>query len=153
MKINSLFLFIRIVLGFIFIISGLEKLLQPYENFLYIVQSYEILNNRVLENMVAGGFPWIELILGTFLVLGLWTKLAVVGIWLMTTSFIIVVGQAIAKDLPLSSCGCFGDLIKMPLPVIVLMDATMWVFLIILYVFPGRAAFLSLDNYFLKKNS
>jgi len=151
MKINKILVFLRVLIGTLFLVSGIEKLTQPYENFLYIIQSYQFLNNSLLEKMAALSFPWVELILGVFLFLGLWTKLSIIGLWLFTSSFIIVVGQAIIRQLPIDQCGCFGDLVHIPLHMTFVIDLTVWIILAILFKFISATRILSLDNYFLKK--
>jgi putative oxidoreductase len=106
----------------------------------------------VLEKISAMVFPWIELILGGFLILGLWTRICLVGTGVCTMSFIVIVGQAILRRLPLTDCGCFGDLVRLPLPVTLVMDILLWTLTAILFVNAGKTAVVSLDNYFSKKH-
>ena len=150
MKRTKWFVLIRILIGGIFIVSGGEKLLQPYQNFLYVIQGYEFLNNAFLEKIAAHLFPWMEYGLGGLLLLGLWLKFSIIGVGLFTTSFIVVVGQAILRNLPVTDCGCFGDLLSVPLPVILGMDIAMGAGLVVLFRFYKEASCLSLDHYFLK---
>jgi len=118
---RSVFVIIRLLLGSILVVSGFEKLISPYQNFLYVVQSYDMLPAS-LEGWVAKVFPWLEFFIGVFVVLGLWLKKilwAQAGIFLV---FILVVGQALVRRLPLSECGCFGDLISFPPQTVIVMD-------------------------------
>jgi len=53
-------------------------------------------------------------IAGLFLVLGLWTKIALSFCTAMYALFIFVLGQAIIRNLEILECGCFGELISIP---------------------------------------
>ena len=127
--------------------SGGEKLIGPYQNFLYVVQNYQCLP-PFMEEIVARVFPWIELLLGIFLMLGLWTKQALFGILLMFASFMTIVSQAIIRQLPITECGCFGELISFPLPVILTFDSTMFLISFRLLKKLDHTRKISLDQYF-----
>ena len=139
----------RILIGLIFVISGAEKLLSHYQNFLYVIQSYDVIH-APLDEWVARIFPWIELIAGVFTILGLWTIWALRGILLMTTGFLFIVGQALLRHLPIDKCGCFGEMISIPLPTILLIDNMLWIYIIYLIIRIERANRFSLDEYFSK---
>ena len=119
-----MFALLRFCLGGLFLLSGAEKLLAPYQNFLYVLQAYQILPSSA-EHFVALAFPWIELLVGVFLVLGLWTKHALMGALLLLAGFITVVGQALLRHLPLESCGCFGEWLHVPPSVIIVVDSAL----------------------------
>ena len=103
---------LRIIIGSIFIVSGLGKLLSSYQNFLYVVQAYQLLPSWG-EVLVAHIFPWIELIVGVFVLLGLWTIWGLRGAMVLFGVFVVVVGQALIRGLSLASCGCFGEWIHL----------------------------------------
>ncbi len=111
----------RVILGVLFFFSGFEKVTQPYQNFQYIIEAYELVQGDGAM-LVARILPWIELVAGLFLVLGLRLKASLFAIQGMLTLFILVVLQAMLRKLDLSSCGCFGESIHIPLWVIYLMD-------------------------------
>lgn len=142
--------FLRLLIAGIFIISGTEKLLTPYENFLYVIQNYRVMPWAWSEELVAQVFPWLELFLGVFLFLGLWTRGALAGVAGMSTTFIIVVGQAIIRALPIHSCGCFGDLVKVPLPVIIAMDTMILAGTVLMLRHETQTRVWSLDAFFEK---
>ncbi len=146
---NALVL-IRILIGTVFIVSGTEKLLSPYQNFLYVIQGYQILMPP-LDEWEARFFPWIELMLGIFVVLGLWTQWALRGVLVSMTMFLVVVGQAVLRNLPIGECGCFGELISIPLPMILLMDSFLWIYTAYLIIRIERTVRFSLDEYFSKE--
>ena len=147
-KIN-IFLVLRILIGLLFLISGAEKLINPLQNFLYVVQSYELLPSRA-EGWVAHLMPWCEFFVGLFLVLGLWLKNALRATLILFCVFIFVIGQALIRKLAVTECGCFGELISFPLPVTLMMDSTLLAISGILLLRLDKTSSFSLDNYFLK---
>lgn len=126
-KVN-IFVILRFILAMIFIVSGTEKLLSPVENFIFAIQSYDIVPFPELEELIALVFPWIELFVGVFLLLGLWTKLSLIGTAAMACGFIFFVGQGMFRRLSLIDCGCFGDLAHFPIWVTFILD---WVILLV----------------------
>ena len=145
--VTNVFVIIRILIGAIFVVSGFEKLIGPYQNFLYVVQGYECLTPQA-EEAVARIFPWIELLLGVFLMLGFWMKWVLSGIMVIISSFIVVVGQAILRDLPIKECGCFGALISLPLPAIIIFDSMLLILTGLLIKMKVYASKFSFDEYF-----
>ena len=144
---TNIFVILRILIGLLFLVSGGEKLLSHYQNFLYVVQSYELLPSQA-EEWVARIMPWCELFAGLFLVLGLWLRAALQGAMILFCIFIFVVGQALIRKLAVTECGCFGELISFPLPVILMMDSTLLAISGILLLRLEKTSSLSLDNYF-----
>lgn len=143
---------LRMFIGLIFVVSGSEKLLQHYENFLYVIQGYDILPWLWAQRLVAHLFPWVELMLGVFLILGLWLKQALYGVWLCFFMFIFLLGQAQVRMLPISDCGCFGDLIKFPLNVTMSFDSVLFLITSILLFSLPKTRVLSLDSHFLSNS-
>lgn len=117
-------LFLRLAVGSLFMISGLEKLLGPFQNFLYVIQQYEVVPDG-LARVTAAVFPWCELIVGALIVAGLWLPIALRISALMSATLMLIVGQAILRKLPISNCGCFGDLVHLPLQGVLLVDLGM----------------------------
>lgn len=98
-------LFIRIILGSILVLAAIGKIPEQAK-FIDVVSHYGLLPWSLAQ---AYGLilPWLELILGTFLILGLFTRLAAAASILMIVSFIIANGTAVySKDV--MECGCFG---------------------------------------------
>lgn len=146
---SKLFILLRIALGSIFIISGFEKLAGPYQNFLFVIQSYDLLP-PVFEELTARIFPWFELFIGLFLFLGLWLTKALLGSLLMSLTFMSVVSQAIIRKLPLDECGCFGELVSFPLHVVLMIDISMCLCALLMLKFLKASQQCSLDAYFSK---
>jgi ubiquinone/menaquinone biosynthesis C-methylase UbiE/uncharacterized membrane protein YphA (DoxX/SURF4 family) len=142
----------RLLIASVYIVSGAEKLLQPYQNFAYVVQGYDLLHHAALENLTARIFPWLEYFIGGLLLIGLWTRLALTGIAVFSGIFIFAVGQAIARHLPLDECGCFGDLVGMPLEVTLAIDCIILVATVsLLYLFNKGTIWWALDGYWSNK--
>jgi uncharacterized membrane protein YphA (DoxX/SURF4 family) len=115
---------IRVCVGAIFVVSGFEKLISPYQNFQYVIEQYQMVSGEQAA-WIAQALPWAELIGGSFFLLGLWTTEAAVSVMAMFGIFITAVGQALIRQLPLGECGCFGELISIPLPVVLAMDTVL----------------------------
>ena len=143
----NIFVCLRIILGIFFVISGSQKLIEPYQNFLYVVQSYELLSTP-FEELVARTIPWIEFLLGVFLILGLWLRNVLAAFMVLTSTFMFVVGQALVRHLPITECGCFGDLISFPLPVVLTLDSSLLCLFAVLLKRLNKVSSFSLDNYF-----
>ena len=143
---NSRYPLLRIVIGGIFVVSGFEKLIGPYQNFLYIIQNYSFLP-LFLAEIVARALPWIEFFIGIFLVLGLWLKWVLRAVIVLLLMFMGVVIQALMRNLPIDECGCFGALIAFPLPVVLAFDTTIFVLAWFLAFRMEEAQRCSLDRY------
>src|SRR5262245_30475370 len=102
---------LRVLIGLMFIVSGGEKLIWPYQNFLYVIQGYQLLPASAAM-AAARVFPWVEFLVGVFLALGLWVPLALRAAAGMFTLFILIISQALLRKIPLGECGCFGELVS-----------------------------------------
>ncbi len=56
---------------------------------------------------MAAALPWIEIALGLFLLLGLFTRFAGISATVLVSAFLIALIQAKARGLQIE-CGCFG---------------------------------------------
>lgn len=145
------FVLSRILLGGLLVFSGFEKLTSPYQNFLYVVQSYDLVSHP-LDEWVARFFPWGEFFAGVFIFLGLWTAWALRGSLILFTIFIGVVGQALIRQLPITECGCFGEALNLSLRTVLLLDSMLWLLTVKMLLNVPKVASLSVDQYF-EKNS
>ncbi len=134
------------VIGGIFVVSGFEKLIGPYQNFLYVIQNYSFLPLSLAE-IVARLFPWVEFFLGVFLVSGLWLKWTLRAVMALLLMFMVVVIQALIRNLPIDECGCFGALISFPLPAVLAFDTKVFVLTLFLSFRREEAERCSLDRY------
>jgi uncharacterized membrane protein YphA (DoxX/SURF4 family) len=137
LKIRPLLLLsLRAVLGAVFAVSGFQKLVSPYQNFAAVIEKFEILKGPSVT-LLAQTLPWLELAAGIFLILGFWENISLVVLWGMNTLFLGVLGSALARSLPIDSCGCFGEAVTLSLPKILALDAGLWV-LFLVYFFGSR---------------
>ena len=95
----------RIILGGIFIYASLDKISQPLA-FADIINNYRILPVQ-LVNPLAIFLPWLEFITGLLLIIGKWTKGALLIYSTFLVIFIIALTQALVRGLDIS-CGCFS---------------------------------------------
>lgn len=145
----NIFPLVRVLIGGLFVISGTQKLLQSHATFLFVIESYQILP-PFLADLTARLLPWIEFFLGLFLILGLWLKGALRGFLGLMPLFILIVGQAILRDLPLQECGCFGDMMAFSPTTILIFDIGLFAMFSILLRNLKSASALSLDSFFQK---
>ena len=138
---------LRIVIGLVFLVSGFEKVVSPYQNFLYVIQAYQLLPGWGQE-LTARLFPWMELFIGIFMVLGLWTQGAAKAVLLMLAVFITVVGQALLRGLPVDQCGCFGEMVHISPSKVIVLDSGLLLLTVFLLRYPSKTAQLSLDKFF-----
>jgi cobalt-zinc-cadmium efflux system protein len=95
----------RLILGAVFIYASIDKIAHP-EAFAKVVYNYQILPD-ILINLTAIILPWLELILGFFLIIGLFRE-GSVGI--VTALLVVFLGAMIfnlVRGLDIH-CGCFS---------------------------------------------
>ncbi len=97
----------RILIGALFVYSGLSKLIQPIEYFEVAVAQYDLMPEKFIH-VVSLIMPWIELIGGMFLLLGRRIPQAAGVLAALTGIFQMVLAQALLRHLPMDECGCFG---------------------------------------------
>ena len=102
---KSIFLMCRLILGGVFIYASVDKILHPAA-FAEAVYNYKILPDA-LVNLTAIILPWLELILGVFLILGLWLPGAALLSNLLLLTFFGALVFNLARGLDIH-CGCFS---------------------------------------------
>ena len=96
-------LFMRIVLGLVFIAASYDKLLNP-QQFARDISNYHFIPFG-LENFVAIILPWIELFIGTSLILGVMIDGSVLTTGVLLIMFNFLVFQAMIRGFNIE-CGC-----------------------------------------------
>jgi uncharacterized membrane protein YphA (DoxX/SURF4 family) len=96
---------LRIALGAVFIAASLDKIQNP-EAFSITIANYRLLPYKII-NGVAIVLPWLEVITGTLLVLGVWIKANTAIVAGLLLAFTFAIAQALARGLDIS-CGCFS---------------------------------------------
>ncbi|MCF8142398.1 MAG: DoxX family membrane protein [Deltaproteobacteria bacterium] len=94
----------RLILGAVFIYASMDKIAHP-EAFAEVVHNYQILPDA-LVNLTAIVLPWLELVTGAFLVIGLFREGTVSIVTLLLTIFFGAVIFNLARGLDIH-CGCF----------------------------------------------
>jgi uncharacterized membrane protein len=96
----------RLFLGAIFLYASVDKILYP-EAFAEIVYNYRILPDAMIH-VTAVVIPWLELLLGLFLVLNLWLPGAVLVANALFIVFLGAITLNITRGLDID-CGCFSS--------------------------------------------
>jgi uncharacterized membrane protein YphA (DoxX/SURF4 family) len=96
---------LRIALGVVFIAASLDKIMNP-QNFATNITNYGLLPYQWI-NLAAIILPWIEIITGSLLVMGIWTGANALLASGMLVVFSIAILQALFRNLDIS-CGCFS---------------------------------------------
>lgn len=103
----SLIWLFRIILGVVFLVFGGMKLVDM-PLFAEAVRQYGILPEPV-GRLYALSLPWVEVAVGTLLLVGLWLRWAVPLVILITASFIgATVFNLFWLHATFNSCGCLG---------------------------------------------
>ena len=139
--------FLRLAAGSIFVISGFVKLMQPYQNFLATIRAYEILSAPTAVAL-ARTMPWVEFLIGVFLIVGLLSRLSILVLWALNTVFIGVISSALIRRLPIQECGCFGDSFSLTPQQTLCLDIALWMVFVCLASFFENARCFSLDKKF-----
>lgn len=96
---------LRVALGAVFIVASLDKIQSP-EAFATSIANYRLLPYTVI-NGIAIVLPWLEIITGTLLVLGIWVRANTMIVWALLFAFSVAISQALFRGLDIS-CGCFS---------------------------------------------
>jgi len=145
-----------IILGLIFVTSGVGKIAEPSE-FLALL-SYTSFLPPELAILIARWLPWVELVLGLFLIAGVSAKFMTSVSSLLVIGFIFHNVWLITHGLAAEECGCFGGLnileierqITLSSQNALYMDIGMLALvLIILFCYPGK--FFTLRPWFLTR--
>lgn len=98
-------LFARLILGGVFVYASFDKIIHPAA-FAEVVYRYQILPDTLI-NLTAIVLPWMELVLGGFLIFGFWMPGAVLmsNIILLVFTGTLVFNTARGFDI---GCGCFS---------------------------------------------
>lgn len=95
---------VQIALGAIFIAAALPKIADP-PSFAHMIYNYRILPGS-LVNISALAMPWIEILAGLALILGIWTRTARNIIAALLVLFIVAIAFNLMRQNAID-CGCF----------------------------------------------
>lgn len=95
----------RLILGGVLLVAGALKVSDPYSS-ATSVRAYQILPVD-LANFLGFVLPFAEVVIGIFLIVGIWVRLNAIAGGALMVMFIIAIGQAWIRGISLD-CGCFG---------------------------------------------
>lgn len=105
MALRLLHLASRVVLGGLLLWAGLVKV-GDQQGMALAIDSYELLPDAMVRPLAAA-LPWLEIVLGAFLILGLFARFSAIATGALLVAFLIGMVQAKARGLAID-CGCFG---------------------------------------------
>src|SRR5947208_2883996 len=96
---------VQLFLGALFVIAAVPKILDP-PSFAHMIYNYRIVPGQFV-NLMALTMPWVELLAGLALILGVWKRAALGLIAAMLIVFITAIGINLVRDNAID-CGCFN---------------------------------------------
>lgn len=104
----------RIIIGGIFLISGLAKISDPIR-FMLTLREFRLFPEIIIP-FTAIYLPWLEFILGLFVLVGIMHRTASLILSGIIVSFTLAIASVIIRGFEID-CGCFGllaDMLKLP---------------------------------------
>ena len=117
---------LRIVLGCVFIYASLDKIRHP-DLFAEAVYNYQLLPEMTV-NLVAISLPWLELLSGSLLVLGVWMEGSILILSGLMVVFIGALGINLDRGLDVH-CGCFITQSSDPISILTLFRDSLFLLL------------------------
>jgi putative oxidoreductase len=96
---------VQIALGAIFVIAALPKIADP-PSFAHMIYNYRLVPSSLI-NISALVMPWVELLAGLALILGVWKTAARNVVAILLAVFIIAISSNLFRDNAID-CGCFN---------------------------------------------
>jgi uncharacterized membrane protein YphA (DoxX/SURF4 family) len=95
---------VQIALGVLFIAAALSKIVDP-PGFAHMIYNYRLVPGAFV-NLMALAMPWLELLAGVGLVLGIWTRTSAATIGTLLVVFVFAISVNLARGHAID-CGCF----------------------------------------------
>ena len=144
-------LLFRILLGLIFLFAGIAKISDPVR-FIFTLREFNLFSEAVIPFM-ALYLPWLEFILGLFLILGLLYRASAFLLACLNTMFAIAILTVVVRGMEID-CGCFGmlaDILKIHDSADIKAVIRNVIFSgISVYIFIVKKTLFSLENYLRK---
>lgn len=106
-KRKHLLLLFRLIVGGVFVWSGVLKVSDPLD-FAQNVANYQVVG-QTLSFVIALILPWIEILCGLFLIVGIFRQPSSLMISGLLVVFLILIVSSMIRGLDID-CGCFGSL-------------------------------------------
>jgi uncharacterized membrane protein YphA (DoxX/SURF4 family) len=94
----------QIALGVFFVVAALPKVVDP-PAFAHMVYNYRLVPGPFV-NLMGLVMPWLELLTGIALILGIWTRTSAAVVGAMLGVFIVAISVNLARGNAID-CGCF----------------------------------------------
>jgi len=104
---KTVLLIFRLVLGGLFVYAGAVKAFDPLD-FAQNIRNYQLVGQS-LSFVAAIVLPWLEILAGLALILGVWTRGAALAVTGLLVFFIVLTAVTMVRGLDVD-CGCFGSL-------------------------------------------
>ncbi|MGE0490860.1 MAG: DoxX family protein [Vulcanimicrobiota bacterium] len=98
-------LFVRIVIGLLFLVAGVSKVSDPAA-FAEAIYNYHLVPARLIT-LTAITLPWLEVLAGLCLLSGALTRSAALITGVLSLAFAVGISSALARGLNIE-CGCFS---------------------------------------------
>ncbi|HVP56750.1 MAG TPA: MauE/DoxX family redox-associated membrane protein [bacterium] len=95
---------LRLLLGVVFIYASIDKIDKP-GGFAQAIYNYRMMPHATI-NLMAMVMPWLELMCGILIIIGLLVRGSALLIGFMLLVFIVAISFALVRGLDIS-CGCF----------------------------------------------
>ncbi len=96
---------VQIFLGLLFVVAAVPKIADP-PSFAHMIYNYRIVPAKLI-NLMALTMPWVELLAGLALILGVWRRAALLLVAAMLVVFVTAIGINLARGNAID-CGCFS---------------------------------------------
>jgi len=96
---------VQLALGAIFVVAAIPKIADP-PSFAHMIYNYRLVPGSLI-NLSALVMPWVELLAGIALILGVWKAAARTVVGILLAVFIIAISINLARDNAID-CGCFN---------------------------------------------
>jgi len=106
LKRKEVILLLRLIVGVTFVYAAWDKVLHP-NAFAMAVRGYQVVPVNV-SNLFALAVAWAELVSGTLLIVGVFTRQAAGAVFLLLGMFVVALVTVIVKGIVVD-CGCFSS--------------------------------------------
>lgn len=148
LKSEYLALVLRLFIGYYFIYASMSKIPYPAQ-FAELLGEYRILPYWSID-LLAVVVPWVELISGLFLIMGLRTRAAASVIILLFIGFNVFIGANVVIGSPIN-CGCY-DTVGEPVSWWKILKNTFWLLFTVQVFFFDRLFLLRKGGMFRKQS-
>mgnify|MGYP001766384123 CR=1 FL=1 len=148
LKHSYLHLALRLFLGVTFLVSAISKL--PMQiRFIDAVKEYHMLPDS-LAYAYGAVLPWLELLIGVFLILGVLLRINALATLLIAATFMVANIGAIVQGK--ENCGtCFGEAFPLATPAALALDCVVIAAALVLLIYGYREQKFSVDEFFIRR--